>query len=108
MSIKHVQFDTTASLAFGSITGSAQTVTTFSQDCDEVFMINSTDAMLIVSLPQLVSNVVTYRDFIRLPEQTGMIYDGRTNNKRLCKGDVKVRYASGAPTSGEFSVTGLR
>lgn len=108
MSLKHAEFDTTSAIAFGSLTTSDQVVATLSNDVDQLFLLNSTNSLVIVVAPQLVSGVVVYRDFFRLPANTFLAYDGRANKKTICKGEIRARYSGTAPTSGEFSVTGLR
>jgi hypothetical protein len=103
MTIKHLEFQDSGTIAYGSITNAYQTVLTLPQDADVVFFYNTTDAPMLFSVPggSKVTNIV------RLPAGTTMTIDCRTNSKRLAAGDIQVKYAS-APTSGEVTVTVLR
>lgn len=107
MSIRHLTFDNSASIAFGSITNTYANLLALADDTDILFIYNTTDAPILLSIPSgIASNVVVYKD-IRFPASTSMAIDCRTNSKRICKGTIQVKYVS-APTSGEVTVTAAR
>lgn len=108
MSIKHVEFDASATVAFGSITASYVNLLALGSDSDILWIFNSTNVAILVSLPSgLASGVLVYKD-IRLPALATMCIDCRSNSKRIAKGTIQVKYASGAPTLGEVTITAGR
>jgi hypothetical protein len=104
MAIKHLQFDNSATIAFGSITASYATLLSLSDDADMLFVFNTTNAAILLSIP---SGAGASKD-IRFPASSSMAIDCRTNSKRIAKGIIQIKYASGAPTSGEVTVTACR
>lgn len=104
MAIKHLTFDNSATIDFASITAAYTTLLALSDDCDLLFVYNTTNAAILLSIP---SGANTSKD-IRFPASTSMAIDCRTNSKRLAKGNIQVKYAAGAPTSGEVTVTAAR
>lgn len=107
MSIRHLRFDNSASVAFGSLTNSYVDLLALSDDVDILIIYNTTNAAVLLSIPSgIVSNAVVYKD-IRMPASSSMAIDCRTNAKRICKGTIQVKYVS-APTSGEVTVTAVR
>ena len=108
MSIKHLQFDNSGTLEFGALTGSYQNLLALTDDVDVMFIYNATNAAMMFRVPSgVVANVLQYKE-IRLPATSTISIDCRTNSKRIAKGTVQVKYASGAPTSGEVVVTVAR
>ena len=107
MSLKHTQFETVGSLAFGSITNAYQTVLALTDDAQEVLFFNSTEVVIIVQLPQIINNALSSVEALRMPPSSGFVYDGRTNNKTIPKGNIKIKFDA-APTTGEFSVSAIR
>ena len=104
MSIKHLQLDDSASVAFGSITNTYADLLSLSDDADVLFLWNTTDVTLLFNIP---SGYSTRKSF-RLPAGGSCAIDCRTNSKRIAKGVIQVKYASGAPTFGEATITALR
>ncbi|OQB10451.1 MAG: hypothetical protein BWY21_00372 [Parcubacteria group bacterium ADurb.Bin216] len=103
MSIKHLQFDNSATIAFGSITNTYQNLLALSDDTDILFIANTTNAPMLFSIP---SGYNSYKD-IRMPASTSMSIDCRSNSKRIAKGTIQIKYVS-APTSGEVTITAAR
>jgi hypothetical protein len=106
---KHVSFDDSATIAFGSITGSYADLLVLSDDADVVFIFNTTDAAILLSMPAGIissSAAVQYKN-VRMPASSSLALDCRTNNKRLCKGTIQVKYDT-APSSGEVTITVVR
>lgn len=103
MSIKHISFDPYGYVAGTSITGSYQTVLSLSDDSDFLFIFNTCDTALIMRVPSYTSTAE-----IRLPAGANFSLDCRTNSKRLAKGNIEIKYAGAAPTTGEFCVTVAR
>lgn len=107
MSIKHLSFDDSATIAFGSLTGTYADLLAMSDDADFIFIFNTCDAAVLLSIPSgLVSSTVVYKN-LRMPANSSMAVDARTNGKRIAKGTIQVKYAT-APTSGEVTVTVAR
>ena len=110
MSIKHLSFDDSASIAFGSLTGTYANLLSMADDADFIFIFNTCDAAVYLSIPSGFLNTkpptVTYKN-IRLPAKTSMAIDARTNSKRIAKGVIQVKYDT-APTLGEVTVTVAR
>jgi hypothetical protein len=104
MSIKHITFDDYGYLEAGYLTNSFQGVLSLSDDADFLFVFNTCDAPLILRVP----NGSASTKEVRLPSRCSFCIDCRTNDKRLAKGLIEVRYASVAPTTGEISVTVAR
>jgi len=104
MAIKHLTFDDSATIAFGSITAAYADLLALSDDCDLLFVYNTTNAPILLRIP---SGANASKD-IRFPASTSMAIDCRTNSKRLAKGIIQVKYAVGAPASGEVTVTAAR
>lgn len=108
MSIRHLRFDDSATIGFAALTGTYADFLALSDDCDILFIFNTTNAPVLLSIPSgLVASAVVYKD-IRFPASSSMAIDCRTNSKRIAKGTIQVKYASGAPTSGEVTVTAVR
>lgn len=103
MSIKHLTFDTSASIAFGSITATYADLLSMSDDADVIFIFNTTDAPILLNLP---SGANVRKDF-RLPASSSVSIDCRSNSKRIAKGTIQIKYVS-IPTSGEVTVTVVR
>jgi hypothetical protein len=74
-----------------------------SDDADFIFVYNTTDAAILLSIP----NGAGSSKNIRYPASSSMAIDCRTNSKRIAKGLIQVRYVS-APTTGEVTVTVAR
>lgn len=104
MSIKHLQFDDSATVAYGSVTGSYVNLLALSDDADFLWVINGTDAAILLSVP---SGAGVSKN-LRFPAYSTLTIDCRTNSKRIAKGTIQVKYASGAPTTGEVTVTVAR
>lgn len=75
-----------------------------SDDADVLFVFNTSDAPILLSIP---SGSGASKN-IRFPAGSSIALDCRTNSKRLAKGTIQIKYASGAPTSGEVTVTVVR
>jgi len=103
LSIKHLTFDDSASIAAASITNTYATLLTMSDDADFIFVYNTTDAAIELSIP----NGAGSSKNIRYPAGSSMAIDCRTNSKRIAKGLIRVRYVT-APASGEVTVTVAR
>lgn len=107
MSIKHLSFDDSATIAFGSLTGTYANLLAMSDDADFIFIFNTCDTAVLLSIPSgIVSNAVVYKN-LRMPAKSSMAIDARTNGKRIAKGIIKVKYDT-APTLGEVTVTVVR
>lgn len=65
-------------------------------------------ASMSASLPNFKSNVLSSVTAFRMPASSAIVYDGRTNQKTIPKGDIKIKYSGSAPTSGEFSAGAVR
>lgn len=111
MSLKHLSFDDSATVAFGSITASYVNLLALSDDTDILFVFNTTDAPILLSIPSGLTSLrpptIVYKN-IRFPSSSSIAIDCRTNDKRIAKGTIQVKYASGAPTSGEVTITAVR
>lgn len=57
MSIKHLRFDDSAFVLFGSITASYVNLLALSDDIDILFVVNSTDAAVYLSIPSGVVGI---------------------------------------------------
>lgn len=75
-----------------------------SDDADVLFVFNTTDVPILLSIP---SGSGASKN-IRFPASSSIALDCRINSKRLAKGTIQIKYASGAPTSGEVTVTVVR
>lgn len=109
MSIKHINFDDYGYKAFGSVTASYTTLLSLSDDADVLFIFNTLNQPILLQLPsklERASSVGTKE--VRLPASVSFSIDCRTNSKRVAKGDIKIKYASAAPTSGEITITAVR
>ena len=104
MSIKHATFDDSATVAAASITASFVNLLALSDDIDVLFAYNTTDAAVVLNVP----SGSALSKSIRLPAQSTISIDCRSNSKRIAKGTIQVKYASGAPTSGEVTITVVR
>lgn len=104
MSIKHLQFEDSATIAGSSLTNSYQPLLELSDDCDIVFLFNTTDGPILLRVP---SGAAATKE-IRLPMGSTMSIDARGNSKRLAKGTISVKYAAGATSSGEVTITVAR
>ena len=103
MSIKHLTFDASVSIAFGSITNTYADLLALTDDIDLLFLFNTTDVAILLNIP----NGANSRKDFRMPAGSSVAIDCRTNSKRIAKGTIQVKYVS-APTSGEVTVTGCR
>lgn len=103
MSIKHLQFDDSAFIAFGFITGTYANLLVMGGDSDLLLVFNTTDAAIFLSIP---SGAGVSKN-IRFPAKTSVAIDCRTNSKRLAAGTIQVKYDT-APTLGEVTVTACR
>lgn len=104
MTIKHLQFDDSGSVAYGALTTSYQTVLSMTDDADFLFIYNTTDSLLYVKIP---SGSATTKELI-FPGGSTIAIDCRTNSKRIAKGNIQVKYSGTAPTSGVVIVTVAR
>jgi hypothetical protein len=104
MSIKHLTFDDSATIAFGAITNSYANLLALSDDADLLFIFNTTDVPISLSIP---SGYNASKN-IRFPAAASMAIDCRTNSKRIAKGTIQVKYISAAPTLGEVTITAVR
>jgi hypothetical protein len=104
MSIKHATFDDSATVAAASITASFVDLLSLSDDIDVLFAYNTTDAAITLSIPNGRSGTKS----IRLPAQSTISIDCRSNSKRIAKGTIQVKYSASAPTSGEVTITVVR
>lgn len=104
MSIKHLTLDDSATVAFGSITASYVDLLALSDDVDVMFIFNTTDAPVLLNFPSGAG----VRKNLRMPASSSLAMDCRNNSKRIAKGTIQVKYASGAPTSGEVTITATR
>jgi len=100
---KHARFLPGGSLEYSGITSSYNTVLTLAQDCGLMFIMNSLNADVWVSLPNEDGSV---GEFI-LPSRTSTSFDVVSNAMQVACGEVRVKYVSGAPTSGRISVLGV-
>lgn len=107
--IKHVAFDDYGFKAFGSVTSSYTTLLTLTDDADVLMVFNTLDQPVLLEVPSKSekSTASTTKE-IRLPANASFSIDCRTNQKRIPKGTIRIKYASGAPTSGEINITALR
>lgn len=103
MSIKHLQFDDSATILYSSITGAYQNLLTLSDDSDLLFLYNTTNSALIFKIP---SGTTTKE--IRVPPGATLSIDARSNSKRLAKGIIQVKHAGVATTSGEVTAIAAR
>tara|TARA_R110000868_G_scaffold369704_1_gene633137 strand:+ start:3110 stop:3421 length:312 start_codon:yes stop_codon:yes gene_type:complete len=103
MSIKHLTFDDSATIAFGSITGTYANLLALSDDSDVIFVFNTCDTAIYLSIP---SGYAASKN-IRFPAKTSIAIDCRGNSKRLAKGTIQVKYDT-APTLGEVTITACR
>lgn len=111
MSIKHISFDDSATVAFGSITNAYVNLLALSDDTDILFIFNTTDVDVVLNIPNALSKLkppTVLTSNIRIPTSSTMTIDCRSNSKRIAKGTIQIKYASGAPTSGEVVVTAAR
>ena len=104
MSIKHATFDDSATVAFGALTAAFVDLLVMSDDADLLFVYNTTNAAININVPSGSGT----RKSIRLPASSTIAIDCRTNSKRIAKGTIQAKYSSGAPTSGEVTVTVVR
>lgn len=108
MSIRHLQFDDSATISYSSLTTNYQNLLVMSDDYDVLFIFNATDAVIELSVPSgLQGSVLQYKN-IRLPPYSTMAIDCRSNSKRLAKGTIQVRRTSTLPTTGEVTLTGVK
>lgn len=110
MSIKHISFDDSASVAFGSITASYTNLLTMSDDADIILVFNTCNTAIQLSIPAGFTNTrppTLQSKNIRFPAGSSVAIDGRSNSKRIAKGIIQVRYVT-APASGEVTVTVIR
>ena len=103
VAIKHVEFDDYGYLDGTSVASTYATILTLTDDVDVLFIFNTCDQSLILSIPSKLSTKE-----MRLPAKCSFVLDCRANSKRIAKGLVRVKYASAVPTSGEISVTAVR
>ena len=103
MSIKHVTFDDSGTIAFGSLAANYQTVLSLSDDSDLVYLFNTTDVPVTMRVPSGTSTKE-----IRLPISATITLDCRSNSKRIAKGLIEVKCPASLPTSGEVTVIALR
>lgn len=103
MAIKHLTFDDSATIAFGALTATYANLLAMSDDADFIFIFNTCDAAILLSIP---SGAASYKN-LRMPASSSMAVDARTNSKRIAKGTIQVKYDT-APTSGEVTVTVCR
>lgn len=110
MTIKHLSFDDSATVAFGSLTGSFADLLALSDDADVLFVFNTCNTAVILNIPSGLTNLkpptVVYKS-IRMPANSSMAIDCRMNSKRIAKGTIQVKYDT-APSSGEVTVTAVR
>lgn len=106
MSIKHATFDDSATIAAASITASFANLLSLTDDVDVLFAYNTTDAAISLNIPS--GPTTGTRKSIRLPAQSTICIDCRSNSKRIAKGTVQVKYSDSAPTSGEVTITVVR
>lgn len=103
MTIKHLTFDNSGTIEFGALTADYQTIVAMSDDADFLFVYNTTDVAVMLSIP---NGANATRD-IRYPAKSSMAIDCRTNSKRIAKGSIQVKYVT-IPTLGEVTVTVAR
>lgn len=108
MSLKHAQFQTVSSLDYSVLTTNFQTLVSLEDDVAELFLINTTDAIIRVKLPNLIDMAVVTTESIRMPARSSWAFSGRTNHKQVCKGNIEIAYTGTAPTTGEVSMGGVR
>lgn len=103
MSIKHLTFDNSGSVEAASITASFVSLLSLTDDVDILFVFNTCDAAVELSIPSGAGAVRS----LRFPAGSSMAIDCRTNSKRIAKGTIQVKYVT-APTVGEVTVTVAR
>lgn len=104
MAIKHLTFDDSGVIIYSSVTAAYQTMLAMTDDADVIFFINATDAPMYFRIPSGSGATKV----IRVPANVTMTIDCRSNAKRIAKGSIEIKYASGAPTTGEVIVTVAR
>ena len=100
---KHAQFLPGGSLTYSEVTDSYTTVLTLAKDCLLLFIMNSLNADVWVSLP---NEDGTVGEFV-LPSRMSTSFDVVSNAMQVACGEVRVKYVSGAPSSGRISVLGV-
>ena len=105
MANKLQEFDDSATIPFGSITNSYADFMILPGNVDMVFIFNTTDAPILLNMPSGASGI---RKNIRFPAYSSIAMDCRTNSKALAAGTIQIKYASGAPTLGEVTITVAR
>lgn len=98
---KHAKFLPGGSLTYSEVLSDYTTVLTLTQDCGLVFILNSLNADVWVSLP----NEDGSGEFV-LPARTSQSFDVISNAMQIAAGAIRVKYVS-APTSGRISVLGV-
>lgn len=104
MSIKHITFDDSASMAYYQITSSYQTLLTLTDDADIIWLYNTTTAEMAFKVP---SGANTTKVLLILPG-CSMCIDARGNSKRVAKGTIQVKIWNGNASIGSVSVTVAR
>lgn len=99
--IKHADIPARLRFAATSITATYQTVGSFDDDLRCLFVFNSCDAPIIVSLDGGIT------DHFELDNE-GFDVDLRALSLALERPTIAVKYVSAAPTSGSLRVTGLK
>lgn len=112
MSIKHVGFDNSATVAGTALTTSYVDLLALSDDADVLFVFNTSNVAIELSIPggyNRVTKVMSYNN-IRFPAFSSVAIDCRTNSKRIAKGTIQVRRVAGssAATTGEVTITAVR
>lgn len=104
MAIKHITFDDSASMSYTVLSGAYQTLITMTDDADVLFIWNSTDAAIALSVPNGAGST---KD-LKMPKQSTMTIDCRSNSKRLAKGVIRVRATGALASTGEVIATVAR
>jgi len=99
--IKHANIPARIKIAGTAITATYQTVGIFDDDLRCVFVFNSCDAPIIISLDGGIT------DHFEL-DQEGFDIDLRALSLALEKPTISVKYVSAAPTTGSLRVTGIK
>ena len=102
---KHARFEDGGSVAFDGIAANPSwtTVLTLSKDSSILFILNTLNKDIQISLPNEdgTSGIVTF------PAGSSNSFDLTTNGLIVAAGAIKIRPLSVAPTSGRFSVFGV-
>lgn len=109
MSTKHASFDDYGVLAFGDVLSTYVTLLTPTDDADFLMIFNTLNTDVILEVPSKNERSATYTTKeIYVTAGTPFVLDFRAGVKRLAKGLIRVKYFSGAPTSGSIAATVMR